>query len=140
MNNNDNTEIANKTVGYAVGLISGVIAIGLAILSIMLATKYYDRGVQREEFFVTIVSMCVSFVIFFGVISFRVFVSQITNQKELMSLNGWRMLAIIFIIFGIVSAILGHWLALLLPSAIALFCLWKDRRVIEMIRTIHLIP
>lgn len=140
MNGTDNTETVSKSFGYAVGLVSGVISIALAILSIMLVTKYDSSDPREVKIFIAVLSIIISFVMFFGVIAFRIFISQMTNQRELMSIRGWRLLAIIFLLIGVISTIYGHWVALLLPSAMALFCLCKDRRFIEKLRAIYLIP
>jgi len=96
MKNIDMTETVNKTVGYLLSFAGAVITIALTVLSVILIAKYKGTDPNEQTAFVTILSMIISFVIFFGVISFRIIITNATNQRELMSIKGWRLLAIIF--------------------------------------------
>ena len=141
MNNPDKTETVNKPIGYIVGFVCLVISMALTLLSVLLISKFGDKpGSDRIETFVILFSVAISFALFFGVIAFRIFISQMTNQRELMSVRGWRLLAIVFFLVGIICSIFSNWLALLLPGAIALFCLWKEERFIKILRAARLIP
>jgi len=140
MKETDDTEAVNKAASVAVGVVSAVISLALAFLSIVLVTKYDGSDPQKVKNIVILLSIILPFVLFFGVIAILMLSTQVETRRELMSVKGWRLLAMFLFAIGVVGAVYGHWFALVLPSVMALFCLWKDIRFIEMMRAIRLIP
>jgi len=140
MSQTDTTDKVNSYVGYAISLASGVISTALAALAIGIVVKNYPLDSQDGKLFTIFLGVIIPFVLFFGAIALRGLNPHVENRKELMSINGWRILATLLLMNGIVAAIYGHWFALVLPGVMALICMMKDRWFIEKLRSIGYLP
>ncbi len=139
MSQADTSRKIDSYVGYIIGLVSAAISVALFALTIGLFVKYDPSRPGNESFYMITFGIVAPFALFFGVVGVRSLASQIANRKELMSYRGWRMLAVLVLISGGIGFIFDHWGALLVPTAIALFCMMKDQRFIEMLKSLRLL-
>lgn len=126
MDDNEISQKLNKFSAYSITILCAVISVALAVLAIGMAVKYEPSHPRSGQFFTIVLGIIVPFALFFAVVAFRGFSSLLFNREELMSINGWRLLAVLLLVCGILGFIYGHWIALLLPGAMALFCMMKE--------------
>ncbi|MFC1773385.1 hypothetical protein ACFL3A_08535 [Pseudomonadota bacterium] len=135
----DTSRKLDNYVGYLASGGSIAISLGLFALMIGLLVKFDPSRPDTEIFYMVTLGMVAPFALFFGVVGVGGIASQVANRKELMSLNGWRVLAALILICGCIGFILGNWGALLVPVAIAVFCMMKDQRFIELLKSLRLL-
>jgi 4-amino-4-deoxy-L-arabinose transferase-like glycosyltransferase len=129
MNNSDNSEQVSSLVSYFIGGVSAVISVVIVIF-IIGTVKKVDLSVSTEvEDGVMLLSFLLPFCIFFGVVALRGLIPSIANQRELMSVLGWRVLACLLLAIGVIGSIFTHWVTILLPGIIALICIAKDPKI-----------
>ena len=135
----EDTASSNKTAHRAIvgGVVfaAGVIAIGLISLFVLLAAKISGSNTDHSVAGV-ILSLIGTFAVFFSVISIQGATFALKPRAELMSLVGWRILVATLILIGLACAVLFHWVALMLPVAMALICLLREPRVQEWLRAL----
>ena len=136
MSGTDTTRKINKYGGFAIGIVSAVISIALAMLTIGMIAKYNPAKTNNEEFALIIFGIFIPFVLFFGVVAFRGLATLISDSGEVMTIRGWRLLAALLFLCGMVGLVYSHWVALLLPVSMALICLLKDKWVMEKLNSL----
>jgi len=139
MNHTDTSHKIENYVGYTIGLVSAVISVGLAVLTVAIAVRRDPSNSEEEVLFAIIFGIIIPFAIFFGVVALRSLTPNMAKRKELMTINSWRMLAALLLSSGVIGFVYGHWFALVLPGVMAIICMMKDSRFIEKLRSIGLL-
>lgn len=103
-----------KLISYIIGAASLVIAFFLSLLLIILVARYNPSSVTNDIFYSIVLGVITPFFVFFVVIGIRAIMAPILDEKELLSVNGWRYLAIALLVVAATGFILGHWIALIL--------------------------
>src|ERR1051325_3093834 len=124
---------ARRLVVGGLALFSGVVALALVALFIILVVKVVNAGPDRSIAGL-ILSVIGSFAVFFAVIAVQGTTSALKPRGELMSLAAWRLLAATLALIGISCAVAFHWFAIMLPLAMAIICLWREPKVREWLR------
>ena len=126
---------APRLVVGIVTLVTGLIALGLIILFVLLVEK--TSGLSKDRPIAGLVlSLIGSFAVFFSIVSIQGTSFLFKPRPELMSLAGWRSVAATLIVIGLVCAVTFHWLALMLPATMALICLLREPTVQRWLRAL----
>ena len=123
--------VSRMTVGILT-LVMGAIAVALLLVLVFAVVKIDIFGAYRLAIG-AFLSIAGSFALFFSAIAFQGVTFVFRPRDELMSIRGWRFLALTLALLAGVCAIAFHWVALLVPLIMALICLLKDPMVREWI-------
>lgn len=118
-----------KLISYIIGATSLAIAFFLSLLLIILVARYNPASATNDIFYSIVLGVITPFLVFFAVIGTRAIMAPILDEKELLSVNGWRNLAIALLVVAATGFILGHWIALILPVSMSFLCMSKDARL-----------
>jgi hypothetical protein len=83
-----------------------------------------------------VLSLASSFTLFFAVIAVQATSFVLKPRLELMPVGRWRVLSASLALIGVAGALVFHWVALLFPLTMALFCLLKEPKVEAWIRSV----
>jgi hypothetical protein len=126
--NASGTKSAPRLVVAILTAVTTILCLGLIFLFALLAAKTPGSSADRSIVGV-ILSLIGSFAVFFAVISIQGTTFLFKARLELLSLAGWRLLAATLILLGLACALSFHWIALVLPTTVALICLLRDPKV-----------
>jgi hypothetical protein len=124
---------AHRVVVGTFAVIAAAIAIALASVLILLVAR---TGFRSEPMYGLVLSLACSFTVFFAVIAVQATSFVRKPRAELMPVGRWRVLSASLALIGVAGAVVFHWVAILFPLTIALFCLLKEPRVEAWIRTL----
>jgi len=117
-----------KILVLAVGLVSAIIAIVLAVLLATIVTRAISGSADRESAAI-IASFIAPFVLFFASVTWGVFARSIRGKSEMFTIVGWRILAGTCFSIGLLCAIFGGPISLLLPLALSIVLLMQEEWV-----------
>jgi hypothetical protein len=123
---------APRAVVGTFAVVAGAIAIAFAFLLVLLVAR---AGFRSEPIYGLVLSLASSFTVFFAVIAVQATSFVLKPRLELMPVRRWRVLAASLALIGVACAVVFHWVALLFPLAMALFCLLKEPKVEAWIRS-----
>jgi hypothetical protein len=123
---------APRAVVGTFAVVAGAIAIAFAFLLVLLVAR---AGFRSEPIYGLVLSLASSFTVFFAVIAVQATSFVLKPRLELMPVRRWRVLAASLALIGAACAVIFHWIALLFPLTMALFCLLKEPRVEAWIRS-----
>ncbi len=140
MNNSENSEQVSNLVSYFIGGICAIISISIAFFIIAIIQKMNFSLSSEVEDGVMLISFLLPFCVFFGVVGVRGIMPSVANQRELMSSLGWRSLAFLLLLIGVIGLIFAHWVTILLPGIMALICLTRDPVIKNKLQAIGIFP
>ncbi len=114
-------------------IVQGLIFAVLAALLWVPLVIYYPliglglRGLPNAEIINSVFWMIVSFASFFTIIAIGAGRKLVTKRKELYTVHGWNVIAVLFFIIATTGWITAYWFAALVPATLGGFCLLKNR-------------
>lgn len=110
-----------------IGFATGAIAIALLFLCYFLLYKGGFLTTVSDPKAVTILSIPVSFAIFFSIITYKLLITRNRLRGgELMSKNGWLTITILMFTIAVSIAVIGHWIGSIFPAMIGTICLIRE--------------
>lgn len=134
MSGEDKKIILNQPLELLIGFVATIISLSLLILIGWLLNTSSFSQILNDPKRVTIVSIPITFALFFITIAFNIFrkSTTIVENKEIMPEIYWYTLAIFLLLLALLVAIFGHWFGTILPIIISFICLLKNQRFREM--------
>ncbi len=124
-----------KRITVAITIVMVMLAVPLVVVSgVVLVDVLAKLPGSRGEFFP--LSVVLTFALFFAAMAWRGYAS-IGRTGPALTVQGWRLLAGVFLLVGVIGAI-GHWAGLVLPLVVAVLCLYNDPAVARVLRGIGL--
>ncbi len=127
MEDQDKSLNLSRPFEVLIGFATGAISVALLFLCWLLLDEGGFLTTVSDPKAVTILSIPVSFAIFFSIITYKLLITRNRLRGgELMSKNGWLTITILMFIIAASIAVIGHWIGSIFPSMIGIICLIRE--------------
>ncbi len=144
MSDQERSTKPEKVTTIVLGLICAVLAAVLWMPLVIYGPEIGSRWQDVPNEGIKVVFwMWVSFALFFTIIAIGALRTLVAKRKELFTVHGWRVIAVLFFIVATTGWIDSIWAAALLPATMGGFCLAKDPGVwkkLAFLLTRHRVP